>query len=35
LTVTNFGGAVGPRGFYRFDITPCGFERLDLLVGDC
>jgi uncharacterized repeat protein (TIGR03803 family) len=22
LTVTNFGGAVGPQGFYRFDITP-------------
>ena len=22
LTVTNFGGAVGPRGFYRFAITP-------------
>ncbi len=22
LTVTNFGGAVGSRGFYRFDITP-------------
>ena len=22
LTLTNFGGAVGPQGFYRFDITP-------------
>jgi hypothetical protein len=22
LTVTNFGGAVGPQGFYRFAITP-------------
>ena len=22
LTLTNSGGAVGPRGFYRFDITP-------------
>jgi uncharacterized repeat protein (TIGR03803 family) len=22
LTVTNFGGAIGPQGFYRFDITP-------------
>jgi len=22
LTVTNFGGAVAPQGFYRFDITP-------------
>jgi uncharacterized repeat protein (TIGR03803 family) len=22
LTLTNFGGAVGSRGFYRFDITP-------------
>jgi hypothetical protein len=22
LTLTNFGGAVGPLGFYRFDITP-------------
>jgi uncharacterized repeat protein (TIGR03803 family) len=22
LTFTNFGGAVGPQGFYRFDITP-------------
>jgi len=22
LTVTNFGGAVGPQRFYRFDITP-------------
>jgi uncharacterized repeat protein (TIGR03803 family) len=22
LTVTKFGGAVGPQGFYRFDITP-------------
>ena len=22
LTVTNVGGAVGPQGFYRFDITP-------------
>jgi uncharacterized repeat protein (TIGR03803 family) len=22
LTVTNFGGAVGSQGFYRFDITP-------------
>ena len=22
LTVTNFGGVVGPQGFYRFDITP-------------
>ena len=22
LTVTNFGGAVGPQGFCRFDITP-------------
>jgi uncharacterized repeat protein (TIGR03803 family) len=22
LTLTNFGGAVGPQGFYRFAITP-------------
>lgn len=22
LTLTNFGGATGPQGFYRFDITP-------------
>src|ERR1019366_7306004 len=22
LTLTNFGGAVGSQGFYRFDITP-------------
>ena len=22
LTVTNFGGASQPQGFYRFDITP-------------
>jgi uncharacterized repeat protein (TIGR03803 family) len=22
LTVTNFGGALLPQGFYRFDITP-------------
>jgi uncharacterized repeat protein (TIGR03803 family) len=22
LTFTNFGGAIGPQGFYRFDITP-------------
>ena len=22
LTVTNFGGAIAPQGFYRFDITP-------------
>jgi uncharacterized repeat protein (TIGR03803 family) len=22
LTLTNFGGAVGPQGFYRFSITP-------------
>ena len=22
LTLTNYGGAVGPQGFYRFDITP-------------
>jgi len=22
LTVTNFGGALAPQGFYRFDITP-------------
>jgi uncharacterized repeat protein (TIGR03803 family) len=22
LTLTNFGAAVGPQGFYRFDITP-------------
>jgi hypothetical protein len=22
LTLTNFGGAVGPQRFYRFDITP-------------
>jgi uncharacterized repeat protein (TIGR03803 family) len=22
LTLTNFGGASGPQGFYRFDITP-------------
>ena len=22
LTLTNFGGAIGPQGFYRFDITP-------------
>jgi hypothetical protein len=22
LTLTNFAGAVGPQGFYRFDITP-------------
>jgi hypothetical protein len=22
LNLTNFGGAVGPQGFYRFDITP-------------
>jgi len=22
LTLTNFGGAAGPQGFYRFDITP-------------
>jgi uncharacterized repeat protein (TIGR03803 family) len=22
LTVTNFGGAAGPQGFYRFAITP-------------
>jgi hypothetical protein len=22
LTVTNFGGALSPQGFYRFDITP-------------
>ncbi len=22
LTLTNFGGVVGPQGFYRFDITP-------------
>ena len=22
LALTNFGGAVGPQGFYRFDITP-------------
>jgi alanine-alpha-ketoisovalerate/valine-pyruvate aminotransferase len=22
LTVTNFGGASAPQGFYRFDITP-------------
>jgi hypothetical protein len=22
LTVTNFGGALQPQGFYRFDITP-------------
>ena len=22
LTVTNFGGASSPQGFYRFDITP-------------
>jgi hypothetical protein len=22
LTVTNFGGATGPQGFYRFAITP-------------
>jgi uncharacterized repeat protein (TIGR03803 family) len=22
LTVTNFGGAIGPQGFYRFAITP-------------
>ncbi len=22
LTVTNFGGAIGPQGFYRFDVTP-------------
>jgi uncharacterized repeat protein (TIGR03803 family) len=22
LTLTNSGGAVGPQGFYRFDITP-------------
>jgi hypothetical protein len=21
LTLTNFGGVVGPQGFYRFDIT--------------
>jgi len=22
LTLTNFGGAVGPQGFYRFAVTP-------------
>jgi hypothetical protein len=22
LTLTNFGGATGPQGFYRFAITP-------------
>jgi hypothetical protein len=22
LTLTNFGGASQPQGFYRFDITP-------------
>jgi uncharacterized membrane protein YqaE (UPF0057 family) len=22
LTLTNFGGAVSPQGFYRFSITP-------------
>jgi hypothetical protein len=22
LTVTNFGGATGPQGFYRFAVTP-------------
>jgi len=22
LTLTNFGGALSPQGFYRFDITP-------------
>jgi hypothetical protein len=22
LTLTNFGGALQPQGFYRFDITP-------------